>query len=69
MLCRVILARIDVSEEFSVSIIRVTRIGELLIALDVTSYRKIRFLKMPHCVTFHTTEFFIVTAVITSILK
>jgi hypothetical protein len=36
MLRRVVLARADVSEEFSASIIRVTRIGELGITLAVS---------------------------------
>jgi hypothetical protein len=40
MLLRVPLVRIDVSEERSVSIIRVTRIGELGTALTVTSNRR-----------------------------
>jgi hypothetical protein len=39
MLCRVALVRTDVSEEFSVSIIRVIRIGELG-TLAVTSNRR-----------------------------
>jgi hypothetical protein len=39
MLHRVALVRTDVSEEFSASIIRVTRIGELGIASAVTSSR------------------------------
>jgi hypothetical protein len=37
MLCRVILVRTDVSEEFSASIIRMSRIGELGTVLVVTS--------------------------------
>jgi hypothetical protein len=37
MLCRVALVRIDVSEEFNASIIRVARIGELGTTLAVTS--------------------------------
>jgi hypothetical protein len=37
MLPRVALIRTDVSEESSASIIRVTRIGELIVTLDVTS--------------------------------
>jgi hypothetical protein len=40
MLRRVALVRTDVSEEFSVSIIRVTRIRELGTALAVTSNRR-----------------------------
>jgi hypothetical protein len=39
MLCRVALVRIDVSEEISASIIRVTRIVELGTTLAVTSNR------------------------------
>jgi hypothetical protein len=39
MLLRVALVRIDVSEEFSASIIRVTRIGEQGTTLAVTSNR------------------------------
>jgi hypothetical protein len=35
MLCRVALVKTDVSEELSVSIIRVTRIGELRTTLAV----------------------------------
>jgi hypothetical protein len=37
MLRRVALVRTDVSEEFSASFIRVTRIGEIAIMLAVTS--------------------------------
>jgi demethoxyubiquinone hydroxylase (CLK1/Coq7/Cat5 family) len=51
MLRRVALVRPDVSEEFSASIIRVTRIGELGTTLAVTSQK---------------TQFFIVTALKTS---
>jgi hypothetical protein len=40
MLRRVALVRTDVSEELSVSIIRVTRIGELGTMLAVTSNRR-----------------------------
>jgi hypothetical protein len=40
MLRRVALVRTDVSEEFSASIIRVTRIGELGTTLAVTSNRR-----------------------------
>jgi hypothetical protein len=39
MLCRVALVRTDVSEEDSASFIRVTRIGELVTTLAVTSNR------------------------------
>jgi hypothetical protein len=39
-LCLVTLVRTDVSEERRVSIIRVTRIGELGITLTVTRYRR-----------------------------
>jgi hypothetical protein len=41
MLRRVALVRTDVSEELSVSIIRVTRIGELGTTLAVTSVRRL----------------------------
>jgi hypothetical protein len=40
MLCPMALARTDVSEELSASIIRVTRIGELGTTLAVTSNRR-----------------------------
>jgi hypothetical protein len=40
MLCRVALVRTDVSEERIVSIIRVTRIGELGPTLAITSNRR-----------------------------
>jgi hypothetical protein len=40
VLRRVALARIDVSEEFSASFIRATRIGELGTTLAVTSNRR-----------------------------
>jgi hypothetical protein len=40
MLRRVALVRTDVSEELSASIIRVTRIGELVITLAVTTHRR-----------------------------
>jgi hypothetical protein len=40
MLCRVALVRTDVSEEFSASIIRVTRIGELGTTLAVIHRRE-----------------------------
>jgi hypothetical protein len=40
MLCHVDLVRIDVSEEHSTSIIRVTRIGELGTMLAVPSYQR-----------------------------
>jgi hypothetical protein len=40
MLCRVALVRTDVSEEFSASFIRVTRIGELGNTLAATSNRR-----------------------------
>jgi hypothetical protein len=40
MLRRVAFVRTDVSEELSASIIRVTRIGVLATALDVTSNRR-----------------------------
>jgi hypothetical protein len=40
MLCPVALVRTDVSEELSVSFIKVTRIGELGTTLAVTSNRR-----------------------------
>jgi hypothetical protein len=40
MLRRVALVRTDVTEEFNASIIRVTRIGELVTTLAVTSNRR-----------------------------
>jgi hypothetical protein len=40
MLRRMVLVRTDVSEEFSASFIRMTRIGELGISLAVTSNRR-----------------------------
>jgi hypothetical protein len=40
MLCHVALVRTYVSEEFSASIVRVTRIGELGTTLAVTSNRR-----------------------------
>jgi hypothetical protein len=63
MLRRVALVRIDVSEERSASIIRVTRIGKLGTTLAVTSNRRTRFLQETHFVTSRKTAFFIVTAV------
>jgi hypothetical protein len=59
ILCRVALVRDDVSEETIVSVIRVTRNGEL-------GTTKLRFLQEPHDVTSQSTTFFIVTAVETS---
>jgi hypothetical protein len=59
MLRRVALVITDVSEEFSASIIRVTRIGELGTTLAVTSNEA-------RSVTFQKTAFFIVTALNTS---
>jgi hypothetical protein len=61
MLRRVGRIRTDVSEELSVSFIRVTRIGELGTTLAVTSNRR-----TPHGVTSQKTPFFIVTTVKTS---
>jgi hypothetical protein len=55
MLCSVGLVGMDISEEHSTSIIRVTRIGELG-----------QFLQEPHSITFQNTAFLIVTAVKTS---
>jgi hypothetical protein len=43
MLCRMALVRIDVSEELSASIIRVTRIGKLGTTLVVTTNRGTNF--------------------------
>jgi hypothetical protein len=40
MLWRVALVRTDVSEELSASLIRVTRLGELVATLAVTSNRR-----------------------------
>jgi hypothetical protein len=65
ILRRVALVRTDVSEEFSASFIRVTRIGELGTTLAVTSNRR-RLFQEPHGVTSQKTLFFIVTAVKTS---
>jgi hypothetical protein len=58
-------ARTDVSEELSVSFIRVTRIGELETTLALTSNgrRLRRFLRKPQGITTQKTPFFIVTAV------
>jgi hypothetical protein len=53
MLCHVALARTDVSEKFSASIIRVTRQGD-------------KFLQEPYGITCQKTAFFIVTVVKTS---
>jgi hypothetical protein len=75
MLRRVALARTDVTEELSASVIRMTRIGELGTRLAVTDNRrtlrrnippKRRFLQEPHGVTSQKKLFFIVTAVKTS---
>jgi hypothetical protein len=76
MLDRVALVRTDVSEELSVSFIRVTRIGELGTTLAATSNRHSAlrrllvaasdvpsFLQESHDVTSKKTPFFIVTAV------
>jgi hypothetical protein len=64
---RVALVRIDVSEERSASIIKVTRIGELGTTLTVTSnrstLRRKYFLQNPYGITSHNTAFFIVRAV------
>jgi hypothetical protein len=40
MLSRVALVRTDVSEERSISIIKVTRIGELATVLEITTNRR-----------------------------
>jgi hypothetical protein len=80
LLRRVALVRTDVSEEPGVSLIRVTKIGELGTTQAATSNRrtlrrnwwrrqvppKCRFLQEPHGVTTQKTPFFIVTAVKTS---
>jgi hypothetical protein len=70
MLRRVALVRTDVSEEFSASVIRVTRIGELgtatfLVHLFLSPWwwwrevpPKCRFLQESHGVTFQKTPFF-----------
>jgi hypothetical protein len=61
MLHRVALVRTDVSEEFSASFIRVTRIGELGTTLVLTSNRrrpKSRLLQEPHGITSQKTQFF-----------
>jgi hypothetical protein len=71
----VALVRTDVLEERSVSIIRVTRIGELGTALAVTRNRrryvppKRRFLKEIHGVTFQKTPFFIEPCIFSQIFK
>jgi hypothetical protein len=59
------LVRIDVSEELSASIIRVTRLGELGTTLAVTPPKR-RFLQKSHGVTLQETASFIVIAVKTS---
>jgi hypothetical protein len=68
MLRRMALVRTDDSKEPSASIIRVTRIGELVKALTVTNNRRVlrRKPQEPHGVTSQKTIFFIVTAVETS---
>jgi hypothetical protein len=53
MLRRVYLVRTDVSEEFSASIIRVTRIGELGITLAVTSNRGKLRRNRKYCISCH----------------
>jgi hypothetical protein len=70
MFFRIALVRTDVSEEFSASFIRVTRIGELGTALAVASNRRtmvdrsakflrnVGFLQEPHGVTSQKTPFF-----------
>jgi hypothetical protein len=55
MLRHVALVRTDVSEKFSASIIRVTRIGELGTTLAITSNRR---LQEPYGVTSHMTPLF-----------
>jgi hypothetical protein len=60
MLRHVALVRIDVTEELSASIIRVTRIGELGTMLAVTSNRRmLRSCEEPHGVTSQKTAFLI----------
>jgi hypothetical protein len=82
MLCCVALVRTDVSEELSVSFIRVTRIGELGTKLQLALFLvhpflspwwrrrwvppKRRFLQEPNDITSKKTPFFIVTTVKTS---
>jgi hypothetical protein len=58
----------DVSEELRASIIRVTRIGPILVTLmmEALSSPKRLFLQEPHVVTSQKAPFFIVTAVKTS---
>jgi hypothetical protein len=56
----------DVSEELSASIIRETRIGELLTLFLVHRFMSRRFLQEPHRVTSQKTAFFIAPAVKTS---
>jgi hypothetical protein len=63
MLHRVALVRTDVSEELSVSFIRVTRIGELGTTLAVTSNQ---YTLRRNTTTSQKTSFFIVTAMKTS---
>jgi hypothetical protein len=65
MLRRVALVRTDVSEERSVSIICVTRIGELGIAFAVTSNRR----TLRRNTASQKTAFFIIAAVKTSDLR
>jgi hypothetical protein len=65
MLRRVPPVRTDVSEELSVSFIRVTRFNELGTTLAATSNRRC----VPQGVTSQKTPFFIVTAVKTSNLN
>jgi hypothetical protein len=66
MLRRVALVRTDVSEEFSASIISVTRIGELGTTLAVTGNRASY---KSHGATSKKTPFFIVISVKTSNLN
>jgi hypothetical protein len=64
MLRRVALVRIDVSDEYVASIIRVTRIGNLGTMLAAVIFLRSlrRFLQEPHGVTSQKTSFFIVIA-------
>jgi hypothetical protein len=67
MLRRVALVRAGVSEEFSISSIRVRRIGEIG-TLTIASNRSLRceetsVLQEPHCIAIQRTAFLIATAV------
>jgi hypothetical protein len=51
MLCRVVVVRNDISEQFGASIIRVTRIGELGTTLAITSNRQLTLFLVHRLVT------------------